>query len=245
MRYNLTETEIKKLLNNIVILVDTAEKENYHIEKWFLDSKIKFVRKKLKEADYSALIEYNSDTKKILESMGVYRDLYFTDEVLVERKAHLDELAGNLHTRKETVDYSTGEVIRKGNRERERFKFELTRIRLCGAKCHLLVEDNTGDINLRKGNYRSDYAPRSFMGSIESFCSEFNIELEFVSQLVTASKIYWKLHYGIRDVLIKGNIDKINNARAIEDMENDESIKDIDNWVVHCNNSFEGASYGN
>ncbi|MGL5330844.1 MAG: hypothetical protein ACRDD7_16370 [Peptostreptococcaceae bacterium] len=242
MRYNLSETEIKKLLKNIVVLIDTAEKENYHIEKYFLDSKIDFVRKKLKEADYSAYIEYNSDTKKILESMGVHRDLYFTDEVLIERKAHLDELAGNLHTRKETVDYSTGEVIRKGNRERERFKFELARIRLSGAKCHLFVEDNAGDINLRKANYRSDYLPKSFMGSIESFCSEFDIELEFISQLVTGSKIYWKLYYGIRDVLVKGNIDKINNARAIEDIEEDEGVED--NWASHCTSVFEGVSNG-
>lgn len=208
-----TDTEIKKLLGNIVILVDTKEQVNGHITDYFTKKKIKYKNQNLKEGDYSAYIEYNQDTKKILESVGINRNLYFTDEILIERKASLDELAGNLSSRKAKYGQD-GREIRSEKRERERFKFELTRIRLCNAALYLFIEDPNGAENIRLKNYISDYSPESFLGSLQSIQSEFKCPYKFFSKKVMGSEIYHTIYYAIRDVLKKGEFKKIKDIEV-------------------------------
>lgn len=206
MKYRFTDTEIKKLLKNIVVLVDTKEQQNDWITDYFKKHKINFKSQNLKEGDYSAFIKKNEETEKILASIGIHRDLYFTDDILIERKAHLDELAGNLSTKKEIVEH--GKIIRKEVRERERFKFELTRIRNCAAKLFLFVEDPDGHRNIRKGNYRSEYTPKSFMGSLKSAEAEFTFTTHYLNKLVMGSEIYLTIYYEIRNMFKKGLVVK-------------------------------------
>lgn len=223
MRYKLSDKEISTLVKNIVILADTKERESSHILTWLKKHRHKVKHQSLKEGDYSGYIEYNEETKKILESMGVYRNLYMTDEILVERKASLDELAGNLRTGKLAKNseglimvYVSQEDLKdkklvyldEGG-ERERFKFELTRIRNCRAKLFLFCEDEHGDKNMRFGIYRSEYDPVSFLGSIKSFEAEFDFSYKFFSKEVMGSEIFNTIKYQIRDVLKKGNINSL------------------------------------
>jgi len=207
MIYRFTDTEIKKLLKNIVILVDKREQSNFHILEYFKKHKRKYKEQSLKEGDYSGYIAYNAETSKILDSIGIHRDLYMTDEVLIERKGSLDEVAGNLCNRNAKFD-SFGNQIISENKERERFKFELTRIRLCNAKLFLFIEDKNGDENLRRGKYRSEYTPEAFLGSLTSFEMEFDFSCKFLSKDVMGSEIFFKIYYAIRDFLKSGQTNR-------------------------------------
>lgn len=207
MLLKFTDTEIKKLLKNIVILVDTKEQRNEHVIEYFTRHKRKYKRQSLKEADYSAYIEYNAETSKILESVGVHRNLYMTDVVLIERKGSLDEVAGNLCNRSAKYDSFGNEIVAE-NKERERFRFELTRMRLCNARCFLFIEDNNGDVNLRNGIYRSQYKPESFLASLKSFEMEFNFSCKFIGKNVMGSEIFYTIYYAIRDFFKKGDIER-------------------------------------
>lgn len=175
MKYELSKTEIDKLMKHIIILVDKAEKENgnEHIINFFDKKKIKYEKYKLKEADYSAKIECNEETKAIL---GITKDLYFTNDILIERKRNLEEVSGNL-------------VSTKGNNERNRFKFEFTRMRLCGAACYLLIEDKDGEEKIRNFDYKTAFKPLSFYRSLKSFESNFRVALVFKSKEISPSWI--------------------------------------------------------
>lgn len=92
------------------------------------------------------------------ESLGIIRDLYFDKEIIVERKASLDEFAGNL------------------SKERERIKKEFS---LAPSNKILLIE-NGSYADMVNGNYRSDYSAKSYYGTIHSFWHEFNIPVVFM-----------------------------------------------------------------
>ena len=66
--YRYTEKELKTLLDNIVILVDTREQVNDHIISYFNAKKKKYKVEKLDQGDYSCYIESNEDTIPL----GVY-----------------------------------------------------------------------------------------------------------------------------------------------------------------------------
>ena len=56
MNYKFSDVELKKILKELVILIDTREKSNKHIIKWFEEKKIKYKVQKLDYGDYSAYI---------------------------------------------------------------------------------------------------------------------------------------------------------------------------------------------
>ena len=73
----------------MIILCDTKDKQNSHILDEFDNQKIEHKPKALKTGDYSFMI-------KACPELGFQYDTYFTDELCIERKNSLSELAGNL-----------------------------------------------------------------------------------------------------------------------------------------------------
>ena len=92
MRNKYTDAEIKTLLKNICIIVDTREQVWGNIEEYFKKNNIQYRREKLNQGDYSACLVSNEETIPL----GVIRDMYFDNEIVIERKASIDELAGNM-----------------------------------------------------------------------------------------------------------------------------------------------------
>ena len=88
-RYRYTDTELKELLQSIVVVVDSREQKNKHITDWFDKKKITYITKSLANGDYNFYLPEN-------EKLGISKSLWFTKDVMFERKANLDELAGNL-----------------------------------------------------------------------------------------------------------------------------------------------------
>lgn len=151
--FHYTQTDQDCLLKSMTILVDTREKENKndHILGYFDSKKVPWKKQKLDYGDYSFMIPAD-------EELGIPRDLYFDKDIIVERKASLDEFAGNL------------------TKERDRIKKELA----LAPENKVLVIENGSYIDMVHGNYRSDYNAKSYYGSYHSLWHEFNIPIMFM-----------------------------------------------------------------
>lgn len=178
MIYNkYTDKEIKELLESIVILIDTREQVTDHIKEYLDKKNVKYETRKLDHADYSCYIPKN-------EVLGVYRDMYFTNTISIERKGSLEELSGNF------------------TKDRTRIESEFLRAK---GKLVLLVEGCTyEDIILH--NYKTEYKPLSFIATLKSFEARYGIETSFIRRAFTGNYIYMTLKYHVREVLKNGEL---------------------------------------
>ena len=76
-------------MSHLVVLHTGNEQKNQHILDYFDKKGIKHKAKALKTGDYSFMIE-------ACPEFGFVRDTYFTDELCIERKNSIGELAENL-----------------------------------------------------------------------------------------------------------------------------------------------------
>ena len=103
--YRYTKTELEELLDSIEILIDTREKENKHITDYLKRQGVKFKTKKLDYGDYSFMIPAN-------KQHGIFKDIYFNEQLVIERKASLEELSNNMTHERQRFE---NELIRKGS----------------------------------------------------------------------------------------------------------------------------------
>lgn len=137
----------------MTILVDTREHtgKNDHILNYFDSKKIPWKKQKLDCGDYSFMIPADND-------LGINRDLYFDDKIMIERKANLDELINNIV------------------KERSRLKKEFA----LAPQTKTLIVENASYVDVINGNYSSHYDPKSFYGTIHSLWHEFDIPIIFM-----------------------------------------------------------------
>ena len=148
--YKYTDKELKELIDSIVILVDTREKQT-HITEWFDKKKVVWKSKALDKGDYSFYIPVN-------EKLGISKDLYFDKKCVIERKASLEEISGNL------------------TQHRDRFEHELS---LAPQNKVLLIENaDFGDIV--EGNYDTQYNKKSFLASLFTFWHRYSTPIFFM-----------------------------------------------------------------
>lgn len=174
MHNQYTDKELKELLASLTVIVDTREQENPHITDYFTKKKVPFISKKLDFGDYSFFIPKNDE-------LGISRDLYFSDEIAIERKACLDELATNLTA------------------ARTRFESEL--IRSNGCKIMLMIE-NCGYVDIIGHKYRSKYDPKSYIATLMSYIARFGISVNFIDGNAAGNFIYYSLYYHARNYLL-------------------------------------------
>ncbi len=159
----------------MVYLVDTREHDgkNDHILSAWDKMGLSWKKKKLDYGDYSFMITANPD-------LGIMRDLDFSRMIMVERKANLDELAGNF------------------SKERDRIKKELA---LAPENKVLLIE-NASYSDMVHGNYSSQYTAKSYWATIHSFWHEFGIPVMFMKDPKdSAYFIRGYFQYWLRDYL--------------------------------------------
>lgn len=167
----MTQTEIKRLLQNAVILVDTREQENRHITDWLNTNKIKHRSRKLDYGDYG--IEFDSNHNADVSKK------------VIERKGSLTELAGN---------FTNG---------RETFEREFERAQKDNSKVVLMIED--GDYKkILSGSYRSEFTPKSYIGSLFAFSHRYGLDVQFIPKPMAGWFIYNTLIYWARENLIGG-----------------------------------------
>lgn len=166
MKPYFSDGELTKKLKEIVILTDTREQVNSHVLEYFDKHKIKHMARALTTGDYTAML--CGDT--------------FEHDVVIERKANLDEIAGN---------FTVG---------RQRFEDEFLRAKARGTKVHLIVE-NASWGGILAHNYRSKLKPQSLIASMLSWQARYNITVTFCRPSETGLIIYRTLYYWIRDAL--------------------------------------------
>lgn len=147
----------------MVILTDTREQTNSHVLKYFDDNGIQHKQKALKTGDYSFMI-------KACPELGFSVDTYFTDELCIERKNSVDELAGNLTE-------ESGRIMKEFNRMRNI------------ENVYLIIENDTID-DIIEGNYRSKYNADSYLRTLLTLQKRCEFYLNFVSSKNMGKVIY-------------------------------------------------------
>ena len=104
MQYKFKDSEIGRILRNLVVLVDTREQANDHIIQYFKDNKIAYKKQKLDYGDYSCMLPVGTFE-------GQTRDVFFTNDIVVEPKFCIDELAMNLKDKKTNINEVNQEII--------------------------------------------------------------------------------------------------------------------------------------
>lgn len=177
-RYNYSETEIKKILASMIILVDTREKQNEHIVSYFDKKGVPHMKRTLKTGDYGCLIPRN-------EELGIMRDIQLT--ACLERKAHIDEITGNLSKLKATA-----------------FQNEL--IRASEVPFVLIVEDSDGYGKILRGEYRSQYDPKALLGRLKTFEARYGFSIVYLDKVYSGNYIYHHFYYAAMECIKKGLI---------------------------------------
>ena len=169
MMYKFNKKEIKSILDNLIICVDSREQSNQHIIDFFDKKKVPYVVEKLPFGDYSCKIKAGSFE-------GQERDIYFTNDFVVERKANIDEICSNL---KENA---------------ARLKKELAHLNKYNIEFYIFLEDENYELNLRNSNYRSQYDAYTLMQRIcKGIEAEYNTMVIPVPRSCMGSKIYYFL----------------------------------------------------
>ena len=172
--YRYSNSDQKEILNSLKILVDTREKKNNHITNYFNQKGIEFKNKKLNYGDYSFILPANKE-------LSIERDIYFNNQISIERKASLNELSNNF------------------THDRSQFENEL--IRSNNGKITLMIENVNGYENILQHNYNTEYRPKSYIGTLHSFRHRYNIDVIFVDPKYSGNFIYYSFYYYLREAI--------------------------------------------
>ena len=170
--YHFTDSEAKEILKNLVYLVDTREQQNEHITSCFDKKKVKYKYKKLDSGDYSVMIP-------AMPNLGIVRDIYLDNCVVVERKNSLDELSGNLA------------------QNRQRFENELFRTT---ASVHLVVEDATWK-KIFDHDYNTDMTPKAYYRSLLCLQARYGNHIHFIESRYAGFHILNILECAVKELL--------------------------------------------
>lgn len=151
MKAYYTDKEYKALLGRMRILCTTNEQRNEHITSMFDKKKIPWENRALKTGDYCFRIDACSE-------LGFPVDTYFTDELFIERKNSLSELATSINS--------------------EAFHYELKRARPIQHK-YLLVEQPNGWQGILSHDYISKYNEKSFWTTLHTFEVQYGLKIKF------------------------------------------------------------------
>lgn len=147
----------------MAILHDGREQVSSHILEYFDKEGISHEKKALKTGDYSFKIT-------ACQELGFERDTYFTDELCIERKNSVSELAGNFCEKDDRILKEFNRMINIPN-------------------CYFLIENDSLQ-DIIDGNYKSKLNSLSFLRSILSMQKRSNFYLYFVQKESMGKMIY-------------------------------------------------------
>ena len=172
-QYRFSVEELKKLTKNLVVLVDSREKKNNHILSYFTKQGIAYQKTKLDYGDYSFYIP----------AQAAGQDVFFHRDIVIERKASLEELSGNLA------------------QERERFEKEFLKAGNDGCKVYLMVEEPGGYSSVIGHKYRTDLKPAAYMASLKTWEHRFGTNVQFIDRQYSGYYIVSTFQYYAREIL--------------------------------------------
>lgn len=220
MRLIFKEKELKEVLKKMEIIIDTRENQNSHITDFFDKKKIPYRIEKLSFGDYSCVIPANSFE-------GQEREIYFDRDIVVERKNGIDELCGNLkddtrilkelaHLNKYEIKYY---IFVENNDINTSFKGLNKAERETVKECLGMLESKKiklspagFDDDIRSGNYRSEYQPKSLYARLKTIEARYNTIIRPIDKQFMGSEIYNTFYYYVREILKnKGFIEEVEN----------------------------------
>lgn len=176
MRNYYTPGEYKTLLSHMRIICTTNEKVNDHITDFFDKKKIPYINRALESGDYC----FRIDACPVL---GFGMDTYFTDELFIERKNSLGELASSINN--------------------EAFHYELKRARPILNK-YLLVEQPSGWHGILTHDYPNKYGEKSFWATLHTFEVKYGVKIKFLPREDMGLAIYSICKSVLDSTIIKG-----------------------------------------
>lgn len=176
MKYKFTDTELKKVMSNLTLLIDTREQANEHVIEFLEKKKIPYRVEKIDMGDYGCCLPAGS-----IE--GQVKDIYFTNDIVIERKNGIDEVAGNL------------------KEDAARLNTELAHLNKYEIKYYVFLEDQQFDLNIRKGNYRSEYNPKALYARLKTIEARYNTIIRPIDKQYMGSEIYNTFYYYVREIL--------------------------------------------
>lgn len=175
MKKKYTDSEIKAILKTLEVIVDTREKGNSHIIGYLESKKVPVESRALDTGDYSAAVTVD----------GV--KLSIEDEVCIEKKNSIDEIAGNFTA------------------ERERFEREFLRAKAKGVKMFLFIE-NASYEKIMAHKYTSKTSPSALIASLLSWQARFNITVVLCDRQTLPEILLNTLYYAARESLKGGRM---------------------------------------
>lgn len=162
----MTGAEIETCLDSLIILVDTREQPSARALRRYKRFGVPYRRQKLEYGDYAFNFTLPDGRPLFSDS----DDEKINAPVVVERKASLEELSGNL-TEKQQAKHKAAGV-------RNRFEAELLRARQAGASVYLLVEEATLSdvINHR---YDTRLNETAFFHTLTAYMARYDLKLVF------------------------------------------------------------------
>ena len=170
----MTNFEIDRCLESMVLLVDTREQPTERMKRRLETTGLPYVRQKLDAGDYSCRC-----------TMPCGKELDFSSRVAVERKMNLDELCLCF------------------GRERPRFEREFERAAGRGCRIYLLVEGGSWE-KAYAGRYRSLLSPKALVASLEAFRARYGMQLDFCKEETTGKLIREILYRELKEYLQGG-----------------------------------------
>lgn len=171
-RYKYSDENKKKIIDSMVILVDTRERKNDHIISIFDKYGFPYECRKLDYGDYSFYLPKNPD-------LGIFEDMYFDQDIMIERKQNLEELSKN---------FTQG---------RRQFENELLQAPFQKV---IMVETNNYS-NIVHHDYETMYNEKLFLDSVHRFWIRYNCPVAFVNPRDSAVFIRYHLEGFLKEYL--------------------------------------------
>ena len=172
---SIKQCNIDKLISRLVVLIDTREQSNQHITQYLDKKGVQWRLKALETVDYSCELKANVE-------LGLPFDITLENEIGIERKNSLTELAGN---------FTQG---------RSAFEEKWQKAKATINNIHLVVEGGSWK-DIREGCYRSDFKSKSFYNSLISWRTKYGFKIDFVNPEFSGEHILRLLQDKLRKVL--------------------------------------------
>lgn len=190
----------------VKVIVDTREKKiNSHIlskfDEGFEEKPSMHARKIGTKSKYTEPIQYYKQEKglkigdfTICVQLPNGEQINFQDKIIIERKANLNEVCGNLVDSKSNDD-----------RKINRFARELEKANEKGIKVIVLIEESDGFSKALNGVFRHDVLskmnPKSFISKLYSLKHRYDFEIVYIDKKDSARYIYTELYMYAREYL--------------------------------------------
>lgn len=173
--------DVEKILNTMVILVDTREQETEEAYIRWMSFGLPYERQYINPGDYSAKV-----------TLPDGESLNFKNKIVIERKMSLNEVCSNF------------------GKYRQRFTREFNTAKKNGTKIYLLIEGGSWE-NVLKGNYvnnekdkkyQSKMLPQSLFASLTTWMARYDCNVIFCQPETTPKIIPEILKREAKEILL-------------------------------------------